>query len=210
MARRSKGADINLDSFLDIMTCLVGVLVLVLILTGIDAGQIKVLIPTPMEHKTDMNPIYIECRDNEMFVVSIRELQALTRDALVDIGRNAGGDEIEMLQLLEDTEVGDENYKVDLTYTLLGQCAIQAVEGTRGYALEDVQAETEQDWFGKILTSLDRETEMLTFLVRDDSFGVFKRARHIAWKWKVEVSYQLLDVDDVVKFGLGGSSPLPQ
>jgi hypothetical protein len=51
---------------------------------------------------------------------------------------------------------------------------------------------------------------MLSFLVRDDSYGVFKRARHLAWKWEVEVSYDLLDLQDIVKFGLGGAVPMAQ
>ena len=36
---KSKGPSINLDSFLDILTCLQGVLILVIISTGIDAAQ---------------------------------------------------------------------------------------------------------------------------------------------------------------------------
>jgi hypothetical protein len=50
---RSKGTHlINLDSFLDILTCLQGVLILVIISTGIDAAQTKVLIPTPIERRS--------------------------------------------------------------------------------------------------------------------------------------------------------------
>ena len=46
--KKAEEASISMDSFLDILTCLVGVLMLIIILTSIDASQTKVLIPTPM------------------------------------------------------------------------------------------------------------------------------------------------------------------
>ena len=50
----------------------------------------------------------------------------------------------------------------------------------------------------------------LAFLVRDDSYTVFKRARALAWNQKAEVSYELLDTQAPIKFGLGGSRSLAQ
>ena len=210
MAKQKEDASIDLDSFLDIMTCLVGVLVLILILTGIDAGQIKVLIPTPLEHSTDKRQVYIECSNDELFLIPVKGLREVTTRTLDDIAIEANGDMEEMLRLLHRTPVGNEEYNVDLSFALLGQFAVNMVEGTKGYRLESVERETAKDWFGRILTTLDTETDMLSFLVRDDSFMVFKRARHLAWKWDVEVAYNLLSVDDVIKFGLGGSAPLAQ
>jgi hypothetical protein len=195
------------------MTCLVGVLILILILTSIDASQIKVLIPTPMEHETDKKPVFIECRNDELFLVPVAELRGLTKEALADgaaQARSEGMNEAEMLQLLKTLEVGTENYRVDLNFALLGQLAISPLEGTKGYVFEDIQKETSAQWYGQVLSNLDKETEMLSFLVRDDSFGVFKRARHLAWQLKVEVAYHLLDVNDLIKFGLGGSVPMAQ
>lgn len=210
MAKQQQDASINLDSFLDIMTCLVGVLVLILILTGIDAGQIKVLIPTPMEHESDKRQMYFECRDGELFLIPVRDLRDMTVRALDEIAVEAEGDMEEMLRLLHKKEVGNEAYRVDLSFALLGQFAVSLVEGTKGYRLMSLESERGTGWFWNILKDLDPETEMVSFLVRDDSFGVFKRARHVAWKWDIEVAYNLLDVDDVIKFGLGGSAPLAQ
>lgn len=64
MGRKKKktGDAVNLDSFLDILSCLVGVLILIIILTSIDASQTKILIPTPMAQKTDKKMLFIECR----------------------------------------------------------------------------------------------------------------------------------------------------
>ena len=210
MGKRDRGSSVNLDSFLDIMTCMLGVLMLIILLTGIDASQIKVLIPTPMEHATDKKPVFIECRNNEMFRVNVGELQKLAQETLKTFSESAKGDSAQMLRGLTEAKVETEEFRVDLTYSLLGQFAIYPVPEAKGYALVDATKERETDWYGRILTGLNREQEMLTFLVRDDSYEVFKRARSLAWNQKIEVSYELLDTAAPIKFGLGGSRSLAQ
>lgn len=210
MAKRERGAPITLDSFMDLMTCLAGCLIFIIMLTGMDVTQIKVLIPTPMEHATDKDPVFIECRHDQMFLVPVGELRQMTREALNGIGQQAKGDSVQMLRLLSESEVKTDTYRVDLSYTLLGQFAIIPLGETQGYVLKDIGTERPTDWFGRILTGMNREREMISFLVRDDSYAVFKRARALAWSERVEVAYELLDVDDLIKFGLGGSVPLAQ
>ncbi len=208
--KKSSGGDVNLDSFLDIMTCLVGVLVLIIILTGIDAAQIKVLIPTPMAHSTDKKPTFIECRNNQLFHIPLDEINRQVTEKLAALAREAGGDNRKLLQLLDESALDFGAYNVDLVYALKGQYAIRPKPEVEGYALEDVFAETEKDWLGKILTSMDFQTEIVTFIVRDDSFKVFKKARALAWMQSLEASYELLDITDPIKFGLGGRASLAQ
>lgn len=210
MGKRARGSSVNLDSFLDIMTCMLGILVLIILLTGIDASQIKVLIPTPMMHATTLKPIYIECRNNEMFTVPVTELRGMANDSLKTLAAEAKGDSATLLSKLAEANVQNDTYRVDLTYALLGQFAIWPVPTAKGYAMKSIKDETDKDWYGKILTALDKEKEMVTFLVRDNSFEVFKKARGLAWAWKVEVSYELLDAEEPIKFGLGGSRSLAQ
>ncbi len=208
MARAKRDAAPSLDSFLDIMTCLVGVLVLIIILTGIDASQIKVVIPTPMAKETDKRPILIECRDGQLFRVDVDGLRKLSREELAKIQQGVTDDIGRTLQSLADATPKDEFYTVDLTYALTGQFAINPNEGVPGYKL--TLNEGERDWYGQILLGLNMDTEMITFLVRDNSFRAFRLARHLAWLHKIDVSYELFDSDDVIKFGIGGSRSLPQ
>jgi hypothetical protein len=210
MARKSRAPSVVLDSFLDIMTCMLGVLMLIILMTGIDASQIRVLIPTPMEHASNRRPIFIECRNNELFQVPVTELRKLADEKLKAIAAEAKGDTAVMLQKLAAVSAETDAYKVDLTYALLGQFAIVPVPAAKGYRLVDAGKEKATDWFGRILTAMNMEKDMLTFLVRDDSYEVFKRARALAWHQKVEVSYELLDVQAPIKFGLGGSRSLAQ
>lgn len=199
-----------MDSFLDLMTCMLGILILMILLTGIDASQIRVLVPTPMEHTSEHRPIFIECRDNELFLVPIEELQKLASAAINEISKKSSTNTAEMLVRMRDAKVQTDAYRVDLNFTLLGQIAIQPVKGATGYRLVDIANETSEDWFGKILMGIKKDKEMLCFIVRDDSFDVFKRARALAWNQKVEVSYELIDANDPIKTGLGGSIPMAQ
>lgn len=210
MAKKNRGASITLDSFLDIMTCLVGVLVLIIILTGVDASQIRVLIPTPMMHETDKRPIFIEARNNQLFRLPVSELRQEAASALERIAREAGGDTEKMLTLMQELSPRTDNYEVDMTYSLTGQLAISPLKGPTGYELKDFEKETASDWFGSIVDQMDKEEEMLTFLVRDDSFQVFKIARALAWLEEVEVSYALLSVNQPIKFGLLGERIMAQ
>lgn len=210
MAKRSQGASVNLDSFLDIMTCLVGVLVLIIILTGLDAAQIRVLIPTPMEYDSDKRPIFIEARNNELFLVPLTELQAIADNSLREISRQAAGNLEQLLRLMHEVKVGTDTYQIDLTYFTVGQFAVRPIEGVQGYALVHWDQEGPRDWFGSILANMNPEEEMIAFLVRDDSYDVFKRARHLAWHEEIDVSYELLDVEEFIRFGMLGQRARPQ
>lgn len=207
----SKSASVNLDSFLDIMTCLVGVLVLIIILTGLDAAQIQVLIPTPMEYETDKRPIFIEARNNQLFRIPVGELQDRVDAAVRNISRETGGRSAErLLGMMQELDIRTEQYQVDLTYFMVGQFGVVPIAGVQGYELNNWRQETSRDWFGSILSGIDPEEEFLAFLVRDDSFEVFKIARHLAWVAKVEVAWDLLSMRETIRFGMLGQRVRPQ
>ena len=72
----SKGPAIDLSSFTDLMTCILGVLVLIILLTGIDASQITVLVATPKEITADdKSAVFFECRKNQLFQISLEEMK---------------------------------------------------------------------------------------------------------------------------------------
>ena len=203
-------SSVNLDSFLDIMTCLVGVLVLIIILTGVDASQIKTLIPTPMGVPTDKRPIFIECRGGRLFHVDVDRINEESSEKLREIARLVGGDTQRLMEELGAASLRVEAYDIDLTYALLAQFALKPAPGIEGYLLGKIEAEKADTWLGKILEKLDREEEILTFLVRDDSFDVFRRARSLAWSQGIGCTYELLDMRDPIKFGLGGAKLVAQ
>jgi len=210
MGKKNRGNPVNLDSFLDLMTCMLGIIILMILLTGIDASQIKVLVPTPMEQPTDKRPIFIECRNNELFLVPIEDITRMVYDEMGALAEKAKGDQAAFAQLLEKAVVKTDSHQIDLAFALISQFALQPLPGVSGYRLESIQSETTNDWFGKILGGVKKDDEIITFLVRDDSYKVFKKARALAWIANVQVSCELLDVSEPIKFGLGGTRSMAQ
>ena len=199
-----------LDPLMNVIACALGLLLLVVLLASVHASRLQVLVPTPMEHLAEKTPVFIECRNNELFEVPLAELRALANNQLTLVAKESGGSSDEILRQLPQMSVQTDTYRVDLSYALLGQFTIVPLPVAKGYSLEDESKETATDWFGRVLTRVDKNKEMLAFLVRDDSFAVFARARMLAQAENIDVSYELLGVDDPIKFGLGGSVPMAQ
>ncbi len=198
------------DAFFCALACVAGVLVALLLLSAVMAGQLKVFMLTPMEQSTRKASVFIECRNNELFEVPVADLRRQVSDVMEQIRVRAGGAGDSMLKELMRAQVGNDAYRVDLTYALMGQFALQPVPTTKGYWLDDEARETPSDWYGRLLTGIDRKREIISFIVRDDSFDVFKRARALARSQGIEVSYELLGVNDPIKFGLGGKRAVVQ
>ena len=60
---------------LRIVGIILGILILIILLTGIDASQITVLVATPKEDSADdKTPAFFECRHNQLFYISLKEL----------------------------------------------------------------------------------------------------------------------------------------
>lgn len=208
--KRRRGVATFFDPLVNVVACSLGLLLMILLLASVFGSRFQVLVPTPMEHLTDKSPVFIECRNNELYKVPLKELRRLANRRFKEVVKESGGNSEELLRRLPELSVQTDMYRVDLTYALLGQFAIVPLPATKGYRLEDASEETATDWFGRVLKGVDRKKELLAFLVRDDSFEVFARARMLAQAEGIDVSYELLDVGDPIKFGLGGSVPMAQ
>ena len=208
--KRRRDIAFTLDPLMNVIACALGLLLLVVLLASVHASRLQVLVPTPMEHLTEKIPVFIECRHNELFRVPLAELRGLANDKIKTLTKESGGNPDEILRQLPQLSAQTEAYRVDLSYALLGQFAIVPMPMAKGYSMEDAAKETATDWFGRVLTGVDKNKEMIAFLVRDDSFEVFAIARMLAQAEQIDVSYELLGVDDPIKFGLGGSVPMAQ
>jgi hypothetical protein len=65
-------------------------------------------------------------------------------------------------------------------------------QDAKGYPIDDPMAETADQWFGAQLARLDPHTHYVEFLVRPDSFNVFRNARKVCWNNGLESSCRLL------------------
>jgi hypothetical protein len=199
---KSKGPSVSLDSFLDILTCLQGVLILVIISTGIDAAQTKVLIPTPIERISTKKPIYMECRGDLIYPMDIAALGRDAKNKITQMTVAAGGDQMKLLQAMTETRVMNDYYEVDLSYYMLGQLVIKPRKDSTapGFALEERATMASDNFMTQALKKIDTENERVVLVVRDDSFGVFKVAQRLSFLSKVEVVVQIYDVREPLRF----------
>ncbi len=199
---KSKGPSINLDSFLDILTCLQGVLILVIISTGIDAAQTKVLIPTPIEKVSTKKPIYLECRGDLLYPMDIATLGRDARTRINQLTVAAGGDQMKMLQSMTEVRVTNDYYEVDLSYYMLGQLVVKPRKDATapGFALGERDTMSTDNYMTRALKQIDGEKERVVLVVRDDSFSVFKVAQRLSFLSKVEVVVQIYDVREPLRF----------
>ncbi len=203
MAKKESGPSISLDSFLDVLTCLQGVLMLVIITTGIDAAQTKVLIPTPMERVSDKAAVYIECRGELLYPLDVPGLMKAAEQRMADIAKKGQGDQIKTLQALSDqsARVTNEYYEVDMAYGLVGQIAIRPNKNSApGFPIQDLDTMTSDNYMAKILRSLDKDKQRLKLIVRDDSFRAFKNAQRLAFLAKIETSVEVFDSREPIRF----------
>ena len=201
----ASGPQMDLSSFTDIMTCILGVLVLIILLTGIDASQITVLVATPKEMTADdKSPVFFECRKNELFQISIDELKKACDAKTEELRDKTKGDETEFLKQAAQTMLEVEGQKVDYTYALMGKYVLLPIPDAEGYKFESQSAETPDKWFGSRLANIDPKTQFICFLVRPDSYRVFQRARNMAWIKEINVACELQDEKNPIMIGPGG------
>ena len=201
----ASGPSMDLSSFTDIMTCILGVLVLIILLTGIDASQITVLVATPKEMTSDdKSPVFFECRHNQLFQISVEELKKACDAKTEELKEQVKGDETEFLKQAAKTMLELDGQKLDYTYALMGKYVLMPIPDAEGYPLTSQSAETPDKWYGSRLAKVDPKTQFICFLVRPDSYKVFQKARNLAWIKDINVACELQDEKNPIMIGPGG------
>lgn len=201
----ASGPAMDLSSFTDLMTCILGVLVLIILLTGIDASQITVLVATPKEMTADdKSPVFFECRKNQLFHISLDALKKACDAKTAELKDRVGGDETEFLKQAAQTMMELDGQRLDYTCALMGKYVLMPIPEAEGYTFESQKAETPDKWYGSRLAQIDPKTQFICFLVRPDSYRVFQRARNMAWIRDINVACELQDEKNPIIIGPGG------
>lgn len=181
------------DPLFSVAVCFVAVLVVVIVILGIDTSDKKIVLPTPIDVLSTKRAIYVECRGDELFLIPVEELSSRARKRLAE----AGG------VVAAARPATNEHYTVDLRHyqSARGErISVQPVPGSHGYVLRDPAVEPTSGWFAQLLRRMNHQGEMIQFVVRDDSFRVFKNARTMAMYAGAEVAFELLTVEEPVSF----------
>lgn len=201
----AKGPAMDLSSFMDIMTCILGILILIILMTGIDASQITVLVSTPKEGLgDDKSPVFFECRNKQLFHISLDELKRACDEKTKQLQERVANNEDEFLKQAAQTTIDLDGQRLDYTYALLGKYVLTPIPDAEGYKFERYLRETDQMWYGSRLAAMNPEDQFVCFLVRPDSFKIFQQARALAWMRGLNVACELQDANNPIMIGPGG------
>jgi hypothetical protein len=176
-----------------------------------EAVKIPVFKPTPRAKLTNKTPVFFECRANEVYYLDKDGLDTQVSKLLSTLSPNVrGGDVQNFLKVIQGQEVGNEYYKVNPTYLLAAVMALDPRPGAQGESWEGDALEQPNGKFQMILRQLDKNTQYIAFLVRDDSFNAFRHGRRAAFHSGFETGWELLGEDEPIKFGQGGAQILAQ
>jgi len=176
-------------------------------LMGLMTNQLTVLVSTPRELTGEnKSPVFFECRNQQLFSISLERLKQACDKKKTELEEAADGDEAQFLRSAATTVMELDGYRLDYTYALLGKYMLTIDKDAEGYTFgETYLKETDDMWFGAQLAEIDPEEQFILFFVRPDSFKLFLQARALAWIQNINVSCELLDENDPIQIGPGGS-----
>ena len=202
--RDTESAPFSLDSFLDIVTNVVGVLVLVAMVTVLSAGNISV--PSGATAMTAPRPsaarLIFECAGDEVFFVDEegngrRVVDEVKRADKRRLSRD------DLIAILEEKDVGDATFRVRADRLERGVAWVYDLRpGAHGERAEDLDRPESE--FQRLLAGLERGG-FAYFVVHDDGFEAFHKARDIARARGVSVGWHPVEGREPVRLSAIGS-----
>ncbi|MCG3148461.1 MAG: hypothetical protein PCFJNLEI_01905 [Verrucomicrobiae bacterium] len=203
MARPKKSdPELLLVSFCDILTISISGLFMATIITVFEATKVPELSMTPKKIATTKTALFLECRGDEVFFVDKEALDTKVAKLLSSLPTSRRGDMADFLKVVNAQDIGNEYYKIVPNYLLTAVMALEPRPGVAGLA--GAAIESPDGKFQALLAQFDNNKYYIAFLVRDDSFAVFRKARLIADKIGFDTGWELLGSDEPIKFGSGG------
>ena len=215
----------DLDSFLDILTNTVGVLMFIGLFISLLAVETGTVIRTPLQSQTRKIGKFFEVRNNQVFYLSDPELEYAIDEVSATIPACKAPNvpenitpilydfyfqEIEKYngcvnrrnQKLEQFYYSNDNYIV--TFTPQGSLKYEPNSSSNGDTTKTVGKS--DSVFGKTLKNLNPKVHYIAFVVRPDSFSTFRVARQEAWSQGYDVGWEPLTAESFLIFGSGGRS----
>jgi hypothetical protein len=208
MARRRRikksEPELLIVSFCDIVTITTAALFFAMLITVQEAVKIPIFRPTPRAKITTKQGVFFECRTNQLFFVDKAGLndQVAKLMSTITLG-SRGGDFESFMKNSEAQVVSNEFYKVIPRYLLVGREALEPRPGVAGETLAELDSPNSN--FRAIVSQLVKTNQYIAFLVRDDSFNVFRKARQVADEAGLDTGWELLGIDEPIMFGEGGT-----
>jgi hypothetical protein len=218
----------NLDSFLDIMTNTVGVLMFIGLFMTLVTVESASIIKTPLSRPTKKIARLFELRGDRLHYVDTEKVQLALEDQLQGLADckepiKPSGQSVTVYndylgQLadyqscmaqqgsrLQQTSLETNDYQVSIVNLNNLSLRYDLKQGEEvGDRLNNLANQDSQ--YQQQLANFDPRFEYLAFLVRPDAFQSFRQAREIAWKKGFDVGWEPLTGDTPIILGNEGRS----
>jgi hypothetical protein len=206
MPRPKKGdPELLLVSFCDIVTIVTAALFMAMIVVIDESSRIPSVRPMPLLTSTTNMPVYFECRGDQVYPIRLGPLAAAFQKAGEEVkaanARQLGGEAAALGEIMK-IQVGDDIYQLDPHYMLMGIMALMPRPGVEGTTVKQI-LDSPENAFRKAIDAMDSTSQFCAFIVRDDSFNVFRRARELATSKRFRAGWEFLDRDERITFAGG-------
>lgn len=200
MAKRPKkdNPELNVTSFCDIITVSIVALFMVMVIVIDLALRTPKVRPTPLALSTTNTPVYIECRGNQIYPIDRVEIAEAMRIASRDIRARALSGETNAMVEAMSREVGNEFYRLDNSFMMMGVVALIPKPDVPG--LPPPNDQQPDGPFNRLVKSLSTNQHYLVYLVRDDSFEAFRKARDFGARNGFLTGWEYLDRSEPITF----------
>lgn len=196
---KKEGPELLLVSFCDIVTVTMCSLFMALLVVIDQSSKTPSIRHTPIAETITNAPVYFECRANQIFAIDRTKLAEQLHNTTNAVAKTPGGtnalSSLTGLGQLMMQDIGDEYYQIDTRYLLLGQMALLPRTNATGIKSADVTNK-----FGAVIAPINKDNQYLVFLVRDDSFAVFRKARDVSAKAGYRSGWEYLGRDEPITF----------
>ncbi|HMP75406.1 MAG TPA: hypothetical protein PKE12_03820 [Kiritimatiellia bacterium] len=199
MAKRppKNNPELNVTSFCDIITVSIVALFMVMVIVIDLALRTPKVRPTPLALATTNQPVYVECRNNQLFFIDKVEIAEAMRTASRDIRARALSGEDGAMEAAMSADIGNRFYRLDNSFMMMGVIALVPRPDIAGI---EPPSDEDEGPFGRIIGNLSTNQHYLVYLVRDDSFETFKRARDIGAQNGFLTGWEYLGRDEPITF----------
>ncbi|MGK7895529.1 MAG: hypothetical protein AB4372_18415 [Xenococcus sp. (in: cyanobacteria)] len=220
--RRNSKPDQNLDSFLDILTNTVGVLMFISLFVTLIAVEADSIVKTPLASETKKTARFFEIRENKVTYLNTGKVGEAMDTVVGNLPScnkpdfdldSASADYLSGMQFykscvqnranrLINFRTQTEFYNITMVDARTFTMSYEPIPNKPGENAEELALTDSK--FNQTLAELDPQKDYLAFIVRPDSFSSFRAAREQAWGQGFQVGWEPHKTEDPIVFGSGG------
>lgn len=199
----------NWDSFLDVLTNTVGVLIFVCLFASLVAAESTTIIRTPLESKTEKEPVFYECNNNKVRPLDNKEVAADLSQFMDSLPKVDLYNLDDLLERINQFSVVTSYYRVRRSLkfssyqdSYVSETRYEPLQADSGESIEEINKPSSE--FQVSLKSIDKDIDYVAFLIREDCFSAFRSARETAWNSGFKVGWEPIKKSKDIVFTTGG------